>query len=134
MTMEVAVLALALLVLAAALAGVGLAGLTERLPRNRWIGLRTASLRADDEAWRIGHRAAGATLVTAAGPPLLLGVAMLVAPPALVADWLLAYAVVGVVTGGLIALAARQAERAVAGFEEEATSTQEGDRSSQEDR
>ena len=125
--MEVTVLALALLVLAAALAGVGLAGLTERLPRNRWIGLRIASLRADDEAWRIGHRASGATLITAAGPPVLLGLGLLVAPPALVADWLPAYAVVGVVTGGLIALAARQAERGVAGLEE-------GDRSSQEDR
>ena len=132
--MEVAVLALALLMLATALAGVGVAGLTERLPRNRWIGLRIASLRTDDEAWRIGHRASGATLVTAAGTPLLLGVALLVSPPALVADCLPAYAVVGVVTGGLIALAARQAERAVAGPEEGDRSNQEGDRTAEEDR
>ena len=125
MTMEVALLALALLVLAAGLAGIGLAGIAERLPRNRWIGLRVASMRVDDAAWRIGHRAAGPALVTAAGPPLLLGLAMLVAPPDMVADWLLAYAFVGLVTGGLIALSARQAERAVAGPDATVRSQQE---------
>lgn len=107
--MEVTLVAAALLVLAVALAGIGLAGLTERLPRNRWVGLRTAGIRDDDEAWRVGHRAAGPALMAAAGPPLLLGVALIAAPPDQLEDWFLFMAVVGVVTGGLLALAARQA-------------------------
>ena len=107
--MEVTLAAVALLVLAVALAGIGLAGLTERLPRNRWVGLRTAGIRDDDEAWRVGHRAAGPALMAAAGPPLLLGVALIAAPPDQLEDWFLFMAVVGVVTGGLLALAARQA-------------------------
>lgn len=123
MRMETTIVGLALLLLAVALAGVGLAGLTERLPRNRWVGLRTAGVRADDESWCIGHRAAGAALIAAAGPPLLLGVALLVAPPASLEDWLIILIVVGLVTGGLLALASRQAQRALAphGDEEERT-------------
>ncbi len=113
--METTVLAIALLMLAVALAAIGIAGLTERLPRNRWAGLRSASMRDDDAAWRRGHRAAGATLMAAAGPPLLLAMALFVAPPPDIADWFLVYAVVGVVTGGLIALSARQADRALSG-------------------
>lgn len=111
--METTIVGLALLLLAVALAGVGLAGLTERLPRNRWVGLRAAALRADDESWRIGHRAAAAALIAAAGPPLLLGIALLVAPPANLEDWLVILVVVGLVTGGLLALAARQARQAL---------------------
>jgi hypothetical protein len=110
---EVTLVAVALLVLAVALAGIGLAGLTERLPRNRWVGLRTAGIRDDDEAWRVGHRAAGPALVAAAGPPLLLGVALIAAPPDRLEDWFLYMAVVGVLTGGLLALAARQAQRGI---------------------
>ncbi len=115
--MDTTLIALALLLLAVALAAIGLAGITERLPRNRWIGLRSAALRDDDEAWRIGHRASGGALIAAAGPPLLLGIALLVAPPEAGEDWFLIYAVVGLVTGGLIALASRQATRAVSGPE-----------------
>jgi uncharacterized membrane protein len=113
--MQITLLAMALLVLAVGLVFVGVAGLTERLPRNRWLGIRTQTVRRDDEAWRLGHRAAGAALITAAGPPLLLAVALLVAPPAETEDWFLVYAVVGVVTGGLIALSVRQADRAALG-------------------
>lgn len=112
--METTIVAFALLLLAAALAGVGLAGVTERLPRNRWIGLRTAGVRADDESWRVGHRAAGPALVAAAGPPLLLGAALLASPPENLEDWLIILIVVGLVTGGLLALASRQAQRALA--------------------
>jgi hypothetical protein len=113
--MDTTILALALLLLAVTLAGVGLAGVLERLPRNAWVGLRVDVVRRDDHAWRVGHLAAGPALMAAAGPPLLLAVALLVAPPEEVADWFLFYAVVGVVTGGLIALAARQARAAVEG-------------------
>jgi|GEM_PF-3032414 len=112
--METTIFAIVLLVAAVVLAGVGIAAVTERLPRNRWLGLRAESMR-DDDAWRVGHRAAGGTLIAAAGPALLLAVALLAAPPDEAADWFLIYALVGVVTGGLIALAARQADRAARG-------------------
>jgi hypothetical protein len=111
--METTLVAIALLLLAGVLAGIGLAGITERLPRNRWIGLRTAKIRHDDEAWRVGHRAAGAALIAAAGPPLLVGVALIAAPPDELEDWWLALAALGLVTGGLLALALRQAKRAL---------------------
>jgi uncharacterized membrane protein len=110
--MEITLLAVALVVLAAVLIGIGLAGLTERLPRNRLVGIRSASMRDDDERWRAGHRAASQLLLAAAGPPLLLALALFVTPPDEIADWFLIYAVVGVVTGGLIALAVKRAEAA----------------------
>jgi hypothetical protein len=116
--METTLVAVAMLALAAALAGVGLAGLAERLPRNRWIGLRTAGVRDDDASWRVAHKAAGGPLIVAAGPPLLLGAALIAAPPDALEDWLLLLAVVGAVTGGLIALASRQAQAALAGHRE----------------
>lgn len=106
-------MAIALLALAVALAAVGLAGVLERLPRNRWVGLRTAAIRDDDERWRAGHRAAGASLIAAAGPSLLLGVALIAAPPEKLEDWLLILIVAGLITGGLLALAARQAQATV---------------------
>ena len=112
--METTLVGWALLLLALALALVGLAGVVERLPRNRWIGLRTPGVRQDDESWRIGHRAAGAVLIAAAGPPLLLGIALIAAPPEHLEDWLLILIVVGLVTGGLLALASRQAQHALA--------------------
>lgn len=111
--METTIVGVALLLLAVALAGVGLAGLRERLPRNRWIGLRIAGVRDDDERWRLSHRASGPALITAAGPPLLLGAALIVAPPEDLTDWLVVLIVVGLVTGGLLALAARQARQAI---------------------
>ena len=112
--METTIVAIALLTLAVVLAAVGLAGVLERLPPNRWIGLRAPVVRADDAAWRIGHRAAGATLIAAAGPPLLLAVALIAAPPEQLEDWLVILIAAGLITGGLLALASRQAQRALA--------------------
>jgi hypothetical protein len=117
--MEITLVALALLALAVALAGIGLAGLTEHLPRNRWVGLRTAGIRHDDEAWRVGHRAAGPALIAAAGPPLLLGVALIAAPPSALEEWFLFLALVGVATGGLLALGTRQARDSLSKADEE---------------
>lgn len=111
--MDTTLLAVTLLATAVILAVVGVLAVIERLPRNRVLGLRATSMREDDEAWRLGHRAAGATLIAAAGPPLLVGLALLVSPPDKVDDWFLVYAVVGILTGGLIALAGRQAANAV---------------------
>lgn len=111
-------LALASLVTAVVLATVGIAGVAERLPRNRWLGVRTDAIgEGNDDTWRIAHRAAGGALIAAAGPPLLLGVALLAAPPDEANDWFIIYAAVGVITGGLIALAVRQADRAAQGPE-----------------
>lgn len=117
--METAFVAIALLALAVALAGIGVAGVLERLPRNRWIGLRTAEVRRDDASWRTGHRAAGGALIAAAGPSLLLGVALIAAPPEQLEDWLLVMMAVGLITGGLLALASRQAQHALAPADDE---------------
>ena len=112
MDIEILALAIALFILAVALFVVGLVGRVERLPRNRWIGIRVPAVQSSDQGWRVGHRAAASALMAAAGPPLLLAVALIVRPPDEVADWLLVYIVVGLVMGGLIALAVRQADRA----------------------
>ncbi len=103
----------ALMLLAGGLAAIGLAGLMERLPRNRWIGLRLARIREDDAAWRTAHRAAGPSLIAAAGPPLLLGVALIAAPPDTLQDPFLFLGLVGIATGGLLALGVRQAQAAI---------------------
>lgn len=112
MDLEITIVAVALLILTALMIAIGLAALTERLPRNRWVGIRVASVQVDEKAWRAGHRAASAAVMAAAGPPLLLAVALIAVPPGELQDWFLVYAVVGVITGGLIALAVRQADRA----------------------
>ncbi len=97
--MEMTVLALALLSLAGVLVVVGIAGVAQRLPR-----------RDVDLARGADQRAAGAILLAAAGPPLLLAAALMARPPAALADWFLVYALVGVICGGLIALARRRAQ------------------------
>lgn len=112
--METTIVALALLVLAVALAGAGVAGISGRLPRNRWLGLRVPEVHEDDASWQVGHRAAGPMIVAAASPPLLLGVALLATPPERLEDWLVILIVAGLVTGGLLALATRQARSALA--------------------
>lgn len=109
--METTILALASLGLATALAVVGVAGLVARLPR--------------DERRRARYRAAAPSLIAAAGPPLLLGVALVVRSPEQPGDWFLAYALAGAVTGGLIALARRRADLATAGPPGEAPAQEE---------
>ncbi|MDV7246014.1 MULTISPECIES: SdpI family protein [Rhodococcus] len=64
-----------LFVLAVAVAGVALAGLTERLPRNRWAGVRTAETLRDDDAFALANKVAGPTLLAAAGLLIIGGVA-----------------------------------------------------------
>jgi hypothetical protein len=117
--METTILALVSLALAIVLATVGIAGLGERLPRMRRAGTGVTSARQHEDGHRRARRrAAGATLIGAAGPPLLLGVALLVRPPEQLADWFPVYALAGAVTGGLIALARRRADLAAAGPED----------------
>lgn len=77
-----------------ALLVVGLMGLTGRLPRNHFAGIRTRATLASDEAWREGHRLGSAPLIFAAVAALMAGVAFL------------PFAVAGKVGGGVAAAVA----------------------------
>ena len=95
---------------------VGVAGLAGRLPRNRWVGVRTPDTLRDDAAFRLANKVAGPTML-AGGAILLAGaVAALTFPtiPGVVAAVL---AVVGtiVVAGIGSALATKAAVPAPAG-------------------
>lgn len=59
----------------------GVLGVTERLPRNGWIGLRLDLVMRDDRSWRVGHRAGGRWLIAAGCVAAAGGVALLVAYP-----------------------------------------------------
>jgi hypothetical protein len=56
----------------------GTLAMTERLPRNDWVGLRLHEVMRDDDAWRVGHKAGGPWLLaggvvdTVGGAALLL--------------------------------------------------------------
>ena len=41
----------------------GILAVTERLPRNDWVGLRLHEVMRDDDTWRVGHKAGGPWLV-----------------------------------------------------------------------
>lgn len=58
-------LPLAPLVAGLSLLVVGLLGFTERLPRNRYAGVRTASTLRDDDAFRVGNKVAGLPIAVA---------------------------------------------------------------------
>ena len=53
------------------LAGTGVLGMTGRLPKNDWFGIRMHVVMSSDAAWLAGHRAAGPWLL-AAGVTLLI--------------------------------------------------------------
>jgi uncharacterized membrane protein len=48
----------------------------ERLPRNRHVGVRTASTMATDEAWRAAQRAAGPSIFWAGAGSLAIGIVL----------------------------------------------------------
>lgn len=58
-----------------ALAGVGLLGLRERLPRNRFAGVRTAATMRDERAFRLANKIAGLPTIVAGVVGVLAGVA-----------------------------------------------------------
>lgn len=58
--------AVVLIIAASALATVALASLRERLPRNRWAGVRTPSSLASEDAFRLANKVAGLPLLAAA--------------------------------------------------------------------
>nr|WP_130345360.1 SdpI family protein [Herbihabitans rhizosphaerae] len=57
------VLTALLVLLGAAVAVVGYLGLAERLPRNRFSGVRTEATMRDDDAFRVGNKVAGAPIL-----------------------------------------------------------------------
>ena len=64
-----------LFVLAVAVSGVAVAGLAERLPRNRWAGVRTPETMRDDQTFALANKVAGPTLLAAAGLLVIGGIA-----------------------------------------------------------
>ncbi|WP_068276065.1 SdpI family protein [Aldersonia kunmingensis] len=65
------VVAVVLFVLALAAVGCGVAALIGRLPRNRWVGIRTPHTMRSDAAFRVANKVAAPTTITAG---VLLGV------------------------------------------------------------
>lgn len=65
-----------LVVVGVALAVVGILGLTARLPRNRWAGVRTPGSLASDESFTLANRAAGPGVVVGALLVVLAGAAV----------------------------------------------------------
>lgn len=58
-----------------AIATVGLLGLRERLPRNRFAGVRTAASMRDDRTFRLANKIAGLPTIVAGSVGVLAGVA-----------------------------------------------------------
>ncbi|OLR91042.1 SdpI family protein [Actinokineospora bangkokensis] len=91
---------------------VGLLGLTGRLPRNRFGGVRTAATMRSDEAFRVGNKVAGLPTVVA-GAVGVLGAVLAWAMPsvgALLTVAVLAFAGLVVITLGAGVLGNRAAE------------------------
>ncbi|MEO6088643.1 MAG: SdpI family protein, partial [Umezawaea sp.] len=64
------------------LALVGYLGLTGKLPRNRYVGVRTAPAMRDDEAFLLANRVAGLPNLVAAAIAVGAGTAAVVNPDA----------------------------------------------------
>lgn len=94
------------------LLAVGVLGAGRRLPRNRWVGIRTAATLRSDAAFAHGNRVGGVP-AAAAGAVALLGGAALLAGGDGAVDWVvLAVATLGSV--GLAGLAGSVGDRAAA--------------------
>ena len=73
----VQIAAIVLFVLAALLSALAAVGLLGKLPRNRWVGIRTAATLRDDETFRVANQVAGPTQIAAAAALLLGGLVAL---------------------------------------------------------
>ncbi|AOW95214.1 hypothetical protein BFN03_18215 [Rhodococcus sp. WMMA185] len=69
------IVSVVLFVFAVAVSGIAVAGLTERLPRNRWAGVRTPETMRDDQTFALANKVAGPTLLAAAGLLTIGGIA-----------------------------------------------------------
>nr|WP_240945600.1 SdpI family protein [Rhodococcus sp. HNM0569] len=67
------IVSVVLFVLAVAVGAVAVAGLTERLPRNRWAGVRTPATLRSDDAFAVANKVAAPTLLATAGLLILGG-------------------------------------------------------------
>jgi hypothetical protein len=98
-------------------AGLGLMALTERLPRNRFAGVRTAATMRDADTFRIGNKVAGLPVLVAGVVGVLGGVLALLLPSGglvvglLGALGMLAIAVAGGLLGHKAALAVPEPEK-----------------------
>ncbi|HEY0450011.1 SdpI family protein [Actinophytocola sp.] len=72
-------LALVPLVVGLVVAAVGVLGLRERLPRNRFGGVRTPATLRDDETFRVANKVAGLPIAVAGAVGIVSGAAGLVA-------------------------------------------------------
>jgi len=86
---DVLVVAVFLFFFAVATLATGVAGLTGRLPRNRWVGVRTEQTVDDDRAFALANRVAAPTII-AAGALLAIG-----ATVALLVDGVFAWLAIG---------------------------------------
>ncbi|OLL19841.1 MULTISPECIES: SdpI family protein [unclassified Rhodococcus (in: high G+C Gram-positive bacteria)] len=71
------IVAIVLFVLALAVGGIAVAGLTGRLPRNRWAGVRTADALRDETTFALANKVAAPSQLGAAGLLVLGGVGVL---------------------------------------------------------
>ena len=71
------VVALVPLLVGLVVASVGLLGFTERLPRNRFGGVRTPATLRDDETFRVGNKVAGLPIAVGGAVGILGGGAAL---------------------------------------------------------
>lgn len=69
------IVAVVLFVAALALGALGVAGLTGRLARNRWAGVRTPEALRDDETFALANKVAAPTMLAAAGVLVIGGLA-----------------------------------------------------------
>lgn len=103
--MLVLIVSVVLLVLAVVLGGVAVAGLTERLPRNRWAGVRTPETLRDDETFALANKVAAPTMLAAAALLVIGSIAgtLLDGPLAFVAvGFSVVAAIVTVALGGVL--------------------------------
>ncbi|QNG20712.1 SdpI family protein [Rhodococcus triatomae] len=94
------IVSVVLFTLALAVAGVAVAGLTERLPRNRWAGVRTPATLRDDQTFALANRIAGPTLLATAGLLALGGLGGLLVGGPLGAGLVVAALVTAALTAG----------------------------------
>jgi hypothetical protein len=66
--------ALVPLVVGLIVATVGVLGFRERLPRNRFVGVRTPATLRDDETFRVGNKVAGLPIAVGGGVGIVGGV------------------------------------------------------------
>ncbi|NLG55619.1 MAG: SdpI family protein [Rhodococcus sp.] len=94
------IVSIVLFTLAIVVAGVAVAGLTQRLPRNRWAGVRTPATLRDDETFALANRVAGPTLLATAGLFVMGGLGALIIGGPLGAGVAVGAVIVGALTAG----------------------------------